>query len=134
MSEPLDLEPYRRRDDELGEALLPAPTTKTVSLAAFRTCAKDRRELLAEVDWLRDEIADRANVEADLRAQLDRLAALNEGLRANFEIELEAQTADFLPHYFSDYCFHGDHHRCRPTCKVCDAPCLCECHATGGAS
>jgi hypothetical protein len=32
------------------------------------------------------------------------------------------------PHYFSTYCIHDRHADCRKTCKVCAAPCLCDCH------
>lgn len=30
--------------------------------------------------------------------------------------------------YLSTYCVHGQHEMCRLSCKVCKAPCLCECH------
>lgn len=33
------------------------------------------------------------------------------------------------PHaYTSTACGHDLHHRCRRTCKFCDAPCECPCH------
>lgn len=34
----------------------------------------------------------------------------------------------YYPHYFSTYCIHGLHERCRLTCKHCEKPCLCRCH------
>jgi hypothetical protein len=52
MSEPLDLEPILKR-----------------RVSRYRA-VEDRLALLDEVQRLRDEITDRANVEADLRAQL----------------------------------------------------------------
>jgi hypothetical protein len=39
-----------------------------------------------------------------------------------------------LAHYFSTYCLHADHLNCRLTCKICDAPCRCPCHAEVPAS
>lgn len=35
-----------------------------------------------------------------------------------------------LGHYVSTYCLHGRHGDCRQTCKVCEAPCGCGCHAS----
>jgi len=33
-------------------------------------------------------------------------------------------------HYLSTACYHGKHGKpCRNTCKFCDAPCWCPCHA-----
>lgn len=45
------------------------------------------------------------------------------------------RSTDFFPHYFSTYCIHGLHGDCRLTCKTCQLPCRCECHAhnDGGA-
>jgi hypothetical protein len=57
-TEPLDLDEIKARDR--------AP----VDVLRFGEVMQDRRDLVAEVDRLRDEITDRANVEADLRAQL----------------------------------------------------------------
>lgn len=33
------------------------------------------------------------------------------------------------PHYTSTYCIHELHEDCRLTCKTCQLPCLCPCHA-----
>lgn len=30
--------------------------------------------------------------------------------------------------YTSTYCLHGVHERCRLNCKLCNAPCRCDCH------
>jgi hypothetical protein len=30
--------------------------------------------------------------------------------------------------YTSTYCLHGLHEDCRLVCKVCAAPCRCDCH------
>jgi hypothetical protein len=35
-----------------------------------------------------------------------------------------------LGHYLSTYCLHEDHGSCRLTCKICEAPCRCDCHAS----
>jgi hypothetical protein len=35
----------------------------------------------------------------------------------------------YYPHYWSTYCVHHQHTDCRLTCKHCEAPCLCFCHA-----
>lgn len=32
-------------------------------------------------------------------------------------------------HYTSTYCIHELHDSCRLTCKHCQSPCLCACHA-----
>ena len=32
--------------------------------------------------------------------------------------------------YTSTYCLHGLHEDCRLNCKVCNAPCRCDCHLT----
>lgn len=37
----------------------------------------------------------------------------------------------YYPHYFSTYCIHGLHDRCRLTCKHCDRSCRCDCHQEG---
>lgn len=31
-------------------------------------------------------------------------------------------------HYYSTWCMHGKHHRCKGSCKDCAAPCRCRCH------
>jgi hypothetical protein len=36
--------------------------------------------------------------------------------------------------YLSTACLHGLHDRCRRTCKFCNAPCQCTCHALGTES
>jgi hypothetical protein len=33
-----------------------------------------------------------------------------------------------MHHYTSTYCMHKVHDRCRLACKVCTAPCECDCH------
>jgi hypothetical protein len=45
--------------------------------------------------------------------------------------EARAQLArrDVWPHYTSTYCIHDLHEACRRTCKICEHPCLCDCHA-----
>lgn len=40
-----------------------------------------------------------------------------------------AWAATRLGHYTSTYCLHGNHPSCRLTCKLCQAPCQCRCHA-----
>jgi hypothetical protein len=42
--------------------------------------------------------------------------------------KLEAQNDELWPHYTSTYCIHAHHEDCRETCKVCEGPCLCNCH------
>jgi len=37
----------------------------------------------------------------------------------------------YYPHYFSTYCIHGLHERCRHTCKHCERHCRCDCHREG---
>jgi HPt (histidine-containing phosphotransfer) domain-containing protein len=46
----------------------------------------------------------------------------------------ELARRDVWPHYTSTYCIHSHHEACRRTCKICEDPCLCECHteAAGG--
>lgn len=36
----------------------------------------------------------------------------------------------YYPHYYSTYCVHGLHDRCRLTCKHCERYCRCNCHRT----
>ena len=38
---------------------------------------------------------------------------------------------EYYPHYFSTYCIHGLHDRCRVTCKHCERYCRCACHQPG---
>ncbi|MGH3447219.1 MAG: hypothetical protein ACRDQA_22715 [Nocardioidaceae bacterium] len=45
---------------------------------------------------------------------------------ATDRVRVEAGIA--APHYTSTYCMHGQHGRCRLTCKVCGSPCRCDCH------
>lgn len=43
---------------------------------------------------------------------------------------IAAHVRDGEPHvYMSTACIHAMHGRCRMTCKFCDAPCRCSCHA-----
>jgi hypothetical protein len=41
----------------------------------------------------------------------------------------DEQIARLWPHYTSTYCIHAHHEACRRTCKICEDPCLCDCHA-----
>jgi hypothetical protein len=34
--------------------------------------------------------------------------------------------------YFSTYCFHKECNDCRLACKICESPCICECHKEAG--
>lgn len=34
-------------------------------------------------------------------------------------------------YYVSTYCLHEKHSDCRLKCKICEAPCRCECHHEG---
>jgi hypothetical protein len=73
MNEPLDLDEIESRHVPtivVGQHI--APTAPAMNAALH-----DRLKLIAEVRRLRDEIADRANVEADLRAQLAEAKAAN---------------------------------------------------------
>ena len=87
-----------------------ARNTVTVDLMNVEAVVKGFEQAAATIQALRDEIADRANVEADLRAQL-----------------AEAKNATW-PHYWSTYCIHDLHDRCRRLCKTCGQMCVCPCH------
>jgi hypothetical protein len=65
----------------------------------------------------------------DLCKGYAELAGMPGDLNSDLHYEvIAAQLAELWPHYTSTYCIHAHHEDCRETCKVCDEPCLCECH------
>jgi hypothetical protein len=46
---------------------------------------------------------------------------------ASDNIRLDMITAD-MHLYWSTHCRHRNHTDCKGRCKICESPCLCDCH------
>jgi uncharacterized protein YuzE len=134
-----------------GSAVPAVPPDRTAAL--LRLCAEGRREYASGPETsYREDLLHEATV-LDMAARVaendrDTLRSLLPSWRWTDADRIRSGTAKLtvvppdtppdlhclIHEYLSTACWHEVHDECRRTCKFCDKPCACDCHAARSVS